>query len=58
MKTSFTFLSEDRDREVEHVERPTLIAMNGCPASVSSTTVTDPAGPLGESATLHGPPER
>jgi hypothetical protein len=29
---------------------PALIAMNGCPTSVNSTTFTEPAGPLGESA--------
>jgi hypothetical protein len=31
---------------------PALIAMNDCPNSVSSTVVTDPAGPLGESAAI------
>ena len=29
---------------------PALIAMNGWPASVNSTTWTEPAGPLGVSA--------
>jgi hypothetical protein len=29
---------------------PAFIATNGCPRSAKSTTVTEPAGPLGESA--------
>jgi len=31
---------------------PALIAMKGCPASVNSTTLTEPAGPLGVSALI------
>jgi hypothetical protein len=37
----------ERDGVVERVSGPALMAMNGWPSSVNSTTATEPAGPLG-----------
>ena len=45
-------VDHERDRVIERSNSPALMAVNGCPNKVNSTTSTDPGGPLGESLAI------